>query len=212
MSRSGESFVTAHLTAALQARTILGTLALTMVGILQPTFAIGQTSRGANSNLQSAQDLTAQGTLAVAAEPTLPVCPSAGPAAPYPSPERTGHHKVILSWNASVPPVKSESKTVGYCVYRSKKENVARQSLAQPNSKCPECEQINSTAIAGTGCMDDPVEDSETYHYVVVAIDAQGNTSSGSDEVPAQIPPGQENTSFASASSYPRCRGTTSSK
>jgi hypothetical protein len=101
-----------------------------------------------------------------AAEPRLPLCPAAGLPMLQPSP-LTGHHKVSLSWNASAPSGNSESKAVGCCLYRSQKENLAKQSFKKPNAWCSDCERINSVAIAGTGCVDDLVEDGATYYYIV---------------------------------------------
>jgi len=66
---------------------------------------------------------------------------------------------VTLSWNASAPSANSESKAVGYCLYRSKKQNAAKQTPT-----CRDCEQINSIAIAGTECVDDLVEDGAIYY------------------------------------------------
>lgn len=100
------------------------------------------------------------------------------------------------------------SKAVGYCLYRSKKENVAKQSFTKPNAKCSDCEQINPIAFAGTGCVDHLVEDGTIYHYVVTAIDAQGNTSSSSNEAYAQIPPTKESADSVPAGFYPLCRVT----
>lgn len=198
-----------YLKFGLPPRNIVWALALTLVGMLLATGAIGQASRGSTSIPQSAGE---QQTVPAAAEPILPFCPAARPATQPPSPDKSSHHKVILFWNAGAPPLNSESKTVGYCLYRSDTENVAKQSFVKPNSKCPECDQINSRAIANPGCVDDALGDSKKYYYVVIAIDGQGNTSSSSNEAPAEIPPTQESSSSTPASSYPRCQGTVPSK
>jgi len=136
----------------------------------------------------------------------LPACPQAGLPTVQPSPI-TGHHKVILKWNAS-DSADSRRKAVGYCLYRSKKENVAKQALSNPNTRCGDCEQINSVAIPGTSCVDDLVEDNATYYYVVTAINALGNTSSSSQEALARIPPNKRSATSVSGGSYPFCRGT----
>jgi hypothetical protein len=115
----------------------------------------------------------------------------------------TGHHKVTLTWNASIPSSNVESQAVGYCLYRSKTPNAAKQ-----NPRCGNCEQINSIPIAGTGCVDDLVEDGAAYYYVVTAINANRKISSSSNETPAQIPLSKQASTSGLAGSYPRCRAT----
>ena len=151
---------------------------------------------------------TSNPSAALPADPVSkpPLCPPAGLPMLQPSPI-TGHHKVILKWNASTASADSKSKAVGYCLYRSKMENIAKQALSNRNARCGGCEQINSVAIASTACVDDLVEDNATYHYVVTAINALGNTSSSSQEALARIPPKKQSASSVSASSYPLCRG-----
>ena len=137
---------------------------------------------------------------------TLPPCPPAGLAMLQAS-SQTGHHKVILSWNASAPSPAPDSKAVGYCLYRSKTEHAAKQ-----NPTCGNCEQINSTPIVGIGCVDDLVQDSATYYYVATAINAKGNISVSSNETIAQIPPGTKAASSHAAGSYPGCRAIATSQ
>lgn len=180
---------------------------LIIVGF-QTIAAIGQVVPGLNANLQMTEDTKEKNeTPPVTAELKVPFCPPAGHPTLQASSQVTGHHKVILSWNASTTSVKPDSKVVGYCLYRNKKKNAAKQ-----NATCNDCEQINSIPIAGTSCVDDLVEDGATYYYVVTAINAKGETSSSSNEIPAQIPPGKESTSSVAVVSYPLCRTPTSSK
>jgi hypothetical protein len=113
----------------------------------------------------------------------------------------TDHHKVTLSWNASVPSAAFESKAVGYCLYRSKTAKAAKQ-----NPICGSCERINSNPIIGTGCVDDLVEDGAEYYYVVTAINASGKISASSNETPARIPRNKEALKSVAAGSYPSCR------
>ena len=196
-----------HLEVSLLPRILIWILVLIILGVFQSITAIGQVSRGSSANLQSAEAPKGNGTLPAAVEPRLPACPAAGLPTLQSSPQLTGHHKVALSWNASAPAVNPESKAVGYCLYRSKKQHTAKQSPT-----CSDCEQINSIAVAGTSCVDDLVEDGATYYYVVTAINGKGKTSSSSNEIPAQIPHNKESANSVSMSSYPLCRGTTSSK
>jgi hypothetical protein len=119
----------------------------------------------------------------------------------------TGHHKVILSWNASAPSPHPEDNAVGYCLYRSKKQKVAKK-----NATCSDCEQINFIPVVGTACVDDLVQDGALYYYVVTAINAKGIPSSSSNETPAQIPASQQSANSTSGASSPFCRGQASSK
>jgi hypothetical protein len=157
------------------------------------------------ANLTSRKASKAEEILLAAAEPRPFHCPAAGVPALQASPQ-TGHHKVTLSWNASPPSPDPERKAVGYCLYRSGKQNAAKQ-----NPTCSDCEQINSIPIAGIGCIDDLVKDGATYYYVVTAINARGRTSSASNETTAQIPPTKRANDSVSLASYPLCRATTGS-
>ena len=142
----------------------------------------------------------------VSVETSLPACPPAGLPALQPSPT-TGHHKVTLTWHASAPAANSGSAAVGYCLYRSKTQNAAKL-----NPRCGNCEPINSVPIVGTGCVDDLVEDSAAYYYVVTAINAKGEISSSSNETPAQVPPNKGKANSVPVGSYPLCRATTASQ
>ena len=158
----------------------------------------GRDSSG--TNLMSRKGSKADEILLAAPEPKLPHCPAAGVPTLQPS-AQTGHHKVILSWNASSPSSDPERKAVGYCLYRSTTQNAAKQKPT-----CPACEQVNSIPITGTGCVDDLVKDGTPYYYVVTAINAGGEISSSSNETPAQIPPTKEATGSVTVPSYPLCR------
>jgi hypothetical protein len=138
--------------------------------------------------------------------PILPPCPPAG-LPMLQSTAQTGHHKVVLTWNASAPGPGPDGQAVGYCLYRSQTQNAAKQ-----NPTCKNCEQVNLTPVVGTGCVDDLVLDNATYYYVVAAINAKKSISVSSNETLAPIPPGTQSVKPASASSYPFCRGGASSK
>lgn len=137
--------------------------------------------------------------------PTLPPCPPASVPVLQPG-AKTGHHRVVLSWNASAPSNRPQDNAVGYCLYRSQTLN-----LAGKNATCSQCERINSVPIPVpiTGCVDDLVQDGVTYYYVVTAISSGKQLSSSSNEVPVVIPP---NKPGGGTSSYPFCRGSPSPK
>jgi hypothetical protein len=137
---------------------------------------------------------------------SLPACPPAGIQPLQPS-SQTGHHKVVLSWNANASSPDPEVKTVGYCLYRSSKQHAAKN-----NPTCHDCEQINPAPIVGTGCVDDLVLDSATYYYAVTAINAKGKISAAMSEALAPIPPGKQSAKSVPATSYPLCRSSANSK
>ncbi len=101
-------------------------------------------------------------------------CPdgSARPSSP------SGHHKVVLSWNAS-PPSKSQD-VKGYCIYRSETA-ITATSLNQ----CKNCQRINKVPVTAIMCIDDLVQDDHTYYYVAAAIDAGSHLSSFSNQAHA---------------------------
>jgi hypothetical protein len=123
-----------------------------------------------------------------------------------PSAPDTGHHRVILTWDASETSPIPQDNAVGYCIYRSKKKGVARKT---PN--CNDCEQVNLIPVKTTKCIDDRVQDRATYYYVVAAISREGALSSSSNEILVPIPPGKKHKSDTE-SSYPFCRGDASAK
>ena len=149
---------------------------------------------------------------AAASTPPVPVpellrCPPAGSPMLKSSAPATGHHRVVLTWNASAQSVHPTDNAAGYCLYRSKKKDVAAK-----NAICSECEQINSVPIVGTGCVDDLVQDRTLYHYVVTAISLGGMSSASSNEIPVKIPDNKQNLASLAAPPYPLCRAPASSK
>ncbi len=145
-------------------------------------------------------------TKALTIRPPLPRCPPAGAPRLQPSAPRTGHHKVILTWNASATSRLSQDNAVGYCLYRSQ-----TKSAALRNATCSACEQINVTPVVGTACVDDLVQDGAAYFYVVTAVNAQGTRSASSNEIPAPIPANPKSSGSSIANSYPLCREPASS-
>lgn len=130
-----------------------------------------------------------------------PSCPPAGIPPLQSSAPRTGHHKVTFTWNASPISSTSGNNAVGYCLYRSRKENAAKK-----NPTCPVCEQINVVPVAGLVCVDDLVEDSTTYYYVVTAINAAGRISPASNQSTVPIPSAMQIKSVPPGSQPPSCR------
>jgi hypothetical protein len=181
----------------------IGALVLIVVSIFQTIAARGQVSHGSRTNQQSAETSKKNGTPSIIADPKLPACPPAGLPTLQASTQKTGHHRVTLSWQGSAPSGNSDSRAVGYCLYRSKEQNAAKQ-----NATCSHCEQVNSIPLADTGCVDDLVEDGATYYYVVTAINVNGKISSSSNEILAQVPSNKERANSISAESHPLCRGT----
>jgi hypothetical protein len=178
----------------------IGALLLIVVSIFQSVAAQGQVSHGSSTNQQSAQAPKKNETPSITANPTLPSCPPAGIPNFQPPPQNTGHHTITLSWQRSASSGKPDSQAVGYCLYRSKEQNAAKQ-----NATCSHCEQINSMPLGDTACVDDLVEDGATYYYVVAAIDGKGRISYPSNEILAHVPSTKKSTN--PADSYPLCRG-----
>lgn len=133
----------------------------------------------------------------------IPNCPPAGVALMQPSHPGTGHHKVTLSWNASAVASGQGNNVVGYCLYRSKKPDAAKK-----NPTCSSCEQVNLVPVAGISCVDDLVEDSATYYYVVTAINLAGKISPASNQTTVPIPPGNLVKPAPAGLTPPSCRNT----
>jgi hypothetical protein len=186
-------------------RVVFGLLVLMIATLLVATIAILRDKPASNKVSLSAVTNINEKRLGVVA-PRILACPPGGLPVLQPS-SKTGHHKVTLTWHASAPAANSNSAIVGYCLYRSKTQNAAKR-----NPRCSDCEQINSMPIVGTACVDDLVEDSAAYYYVVTAIDAKGEISSSSNETPAPVPANKGAGSSATVGSYPRCRATTASQ
>jgi hypothetical protein len=81
----------------------------------------------------------------------------------------TVNHTVALNWGAS------SSAVSGYNIYRS---SVSGSSYAK----------VNSSLVGGLGFTDSNVQTGQTYYYVATAVDASGNESVYSNEVPAIVP------------------------
>jgi len=79
------------------------------------------------------------------------------------------NHAVALNWGAS------SSSVAGYNIYRS---SVSGSSYAK----------VNSSLVGGASFTDSNVQSGQTYYYVATAVDAGGNESVYSNEVPAVVP------------------------
>ena len=119
-----------------------------------------------------------------AVEFSPPTCPPAGAGRLS---QASGHHKVTLTWNASVPSSDPDDTVVGYCIYRSHKKMLKDPTPATSLFQCTECEQLNAKPVPGTICIDDRVEDEGTYYYVATAISRKHNVSKASNETKAVI-------------------------
>lgn len=194
----------------MSSRILISLLVLCVAIVVVYGFRLAATSRWANpdpgGNPRSAEISKADALRPALGDPKPLRCPPAGLSTLQPS-SATGHHKVTLTWNASIPSANPESKAVGYCLYRSKNRNAAKK-----NPTCTTCEQVNSIPVAGTGCIDDLVEDGAAYYYVVTAINATEKISASSNETPAQIPLNKQATNSAAAGSYPLCRAPAASQ
>ncbi|HKF25315.1 MAG TPA: choice-of-anchor D domain-containing protein [Candidatus Acidoferrum sp.] len=79
------------------------------------------------------------------------------------------NHSVALNWGAS------SSSVAGYNVYRS---SISGSSYAK----------VNPSLVGGVSFTDSSVQAGQTYYYVATAVDASGNESPYSNEVPAVVP------------------------
>jgi len=190
----------------LHSRVIFGVLVLvlTIATLLVATIAILR-DQPASHRVSLSAAAIANAKRPASGVPSLPACPPGGMPVLQPS-AKTGHHRVTLTWHASAPAANSDSAAVGYCLYRSKTQNAAKQ-----NPRCSACEQINSVPIVGTGCVDHLVEDAAAYYYVVTAINAKGEISSSSNETAAPVPANQ-GAGSSIPDSYPLCRTTPASQ
>ena len=96
--------------------------------------------------------------------------PGSSPVTPG-TPSNTSH-EVDLQWNA---PVNSSVPVVGYLVHRT-------------NSGVLEYQQLNTYVVTSTTFVDQSVVSGKSYDYVVLSVDASGNTSSPSNTATAVIP------------------------
>jgi len=149
--------------------------------LLCSTIAVGQTPARGGPNPPSTENGQTKGALP--SQIVVPSCPKVRASSLQSTQASSGHHKVILAWDASVSTPDQKGRVVGYCLYRSKIESLAKQ-----DPLCEKCERINSLPIAGTTCVDNLAKDNGKYYYVITAINAAGRISSSSNEAIAPIP------------------------
>ena len=115
------------------------------------------------------------------------------------SPKITGHHQVVLTWNASRSSVGPNDQTMGYCIYRTRNSDITAKDLGH----CENCTRLNRRPIFGTGCVDNRVEDGTTYYYVAAAINIRARVNRFSNKTIATIPTNTQPKS--SDTQYPLC-------
>jgi hypothetical protein len=111
------------------------------------------------------------------------------------------HHRVVLTWNASSSATGPTDPTVGYCLYRSRKDKITANNL----NRCKNCKRVNRRPIVGTACVDNDVRDGHTYYYAAASIRSGSALSSFSNKASAIVPSNAQ--SPESASPYPSCDG-----
>lgn len=154
--------------------------------------------------VQPAAHSTARTEAAVLAQP-LPDCPQ-NPLEKPPSleesePKADHHHSVVLTWNASPSSQGPTDPTLGYCLYRTGKQDISAKNL----DHCIKCKRVNLRPIVGTACVDNTVRDGGKYYYVAGAIQVGNPLSSFSKKTIAIIPSNAK--SPQSANPYPLCDG-----
>lgn len=153
--------------------------------------------RGAQNPASSAQVSTAgrhPPTPPSPASSNSLVCPTRGSSlVPEPLSANVGH-RVILSWKSSAPPNAKHGAAVGYCIYRGEGKRDQFPKL------------INSSPFPGTRCMDDWVENSGKYTYVVRAISVRRVESGPSNVISVVIPSSKAGDASASTTAAPLCR------
>jgi hypothetical protein len=152
--------------------------------------------RGAQSPVSSPQVSTASKQPSPPPSPpnSSLVCPTLGSSlVQEPLPANAGH-RVILSWKASAAPNAKHGAAVGYCIYRGESRRDQFPKL------------VNATPFPGTRCMDDWVENSGKYTYVVRGISVRRSESGPSNVISVVIPSSKPGNSSTSAISAPLCR------
>jgi hypothetical protein len=110
-----------------------------------------------------------------------------------------GHHRVVLTWNPSISSSGPNDQSVGYCLYRSRKDDITAKDLKD----CKNCERLNRRPVIGTGCVDTHVKDGATYHYVAGAIRVGAKVDRLSNKATAAVP--TDPRSKGSDTQYPLC-------
>ena len=126
----------------LQSRIVWGVLVMGAGTLVVVILAIRFLLAPSSAALPSVRNLNSEMRAPAAGSPVLPACPPAV-LQPLQAPSHTGHHKVILTWNASAPLPGPDGKPVGYCLYRSQtaecrktKPQMQRLRAGQPDARC----------------------------------------------------------------------------
>jgi hypothetical protein len=162
-----------------------GRLAFFLVPLLASTVACDRSDGGTHSiaNANPRPSAQAKASNPNAGQPSLPLCPAGGLDTVSLLGKAFGKHHVVLSWNASLKSSNPLGNAAGYCLYRSKNQNAAKKMPT-----CRDCERVTLAAIRETSCVDDHLEDGETYYYVVTALNERGGQSSPSNEIGVRVP------------------------
>ena len=161
-----------------------------------------QVTRISGAEVKSAEPPQPKGAPLAASQSALPFCPQTHrPAQHASSAATTYHHKVALSWIAAPVAPRQGGDVAGYCIYRS-----TTQYAAKHDPLCSLCEQVNLAPVKGLSCIDDEVEDTAIYYYVVTTINQAGSISLPSNEATAPV---RDQREFAPIGSPPppSCRG-----
>lgn len=146
-------------------------------------FLVGACNRSPQptANPQSS-DTAKANSGAEARQPELPDCGL--PPEKLESSKVNGHHRVVLTWNPSSSSSGPNDQSVGYCLYRSGKDDITAKDL----NHCYNCKRLNRRPIVGAGCVDNHVKDGATYHYVAGAIRISTRVNLFSNKMTAVIP------------------------
>ena len=111
---------------------------------------------------------------------------------------KEGNHRVLLTWNPSASSSGADDQSVGYCLYRSRKDITAKKL-----QDCKNCERVNRRPVPGSGCVDTHVKDGRTYYYVAGATKVGSPVERLSDKTIAIIPANPKRRKFSTL--YPVC-------
>jgi len=171
--------------------------------------AAAQTTLKLDANLSTEGASNSRGKKQVAAGQPLaakaqalapPACPTFKLTAPTIPATSKGHHSVTLSWKASPTNVDQAKNAVGYCVFRRETANIQKKIF-----QCLNCQLVTEVAIAGTGCVDDRVEDNKTYYYVVTYYVKPQGASNGAISDVSNEAPADTSKPGPAAPPYPSC-------
>jgi len=189
-----------------QLRIYLLAFLLLITGALRNAYCLGQVGPPSATNSNSAQPPEQKSTPSSKLPPGLPPCPSQKFLPMRQLPPSNASHKVILSWNPSEPSPDHPSKTVGYCLYKSRTKIDPNQPI------CSTCEPLNAVPVTGTSCTDDIVENDVTYFYVASAVNAAGTPSRWSNVTIPSSSSSKTSSVPASSPPPPLCRGASATK